>query len=94
MLLFFIDHQPYILIALIVIFSQIQSIINAWRSKIQSISSNEIQINYIVEHKVFGKGKVLKIEGTGENSKLTIKFYNNVVKKLISKYANLKIIKG
>jgi len=62
--------------------------------KIKSISSNEIQINYIVEHKVFGKGKVLKIEGTGENSKLTIKFYNNVVKKLISKYANLKIIKG
>ena len=62
--------------------------------KVQSISNNEIQINSIVEHKVFGKGKVLKVEGAGENSKLTIKFYNNIVKKLISKYANLKIIKG
>jgi len=62
--------------------------------KVQSISNNEIQVNSIVEHKVFGKGKVLKVEGTGENSKLTIKFYNNIVKKLISKYANLKIIKG
>ena len=62
--------------------------------KVQSISNNEIQVNSIVEHKVFGKGKVLKVEGAGENSKLTIKFYNNIVKKLISKYANLKIIKG
>ena len=62
--------------------------------KVQSRSNNEIQVNSIVEHKVFGKGKVLKVEGAGENSKLTIKFYNNIVKKLISKYANLKIIKG
>tara|TARA_B100001142_G_scaffold19588_1_gene18179 strand:+ start:13223 stop:15367 length:2145 start_codon:yes stop_codon:yes gene_type:complete len=62
--------------------------------KAHSISNNEIQVNSIVEHKVFGKGKVLKVEGAGENSKLTIKFYNNIVKKLISKYANLKIIKG
>ena len=57
-------------------------------------SSNEIVVNSLVEHKVFGKGKVLKIEGIGDNSKLTIKFYNNVVKKLIYKYANLTIIKG
>jgi len=60
--------------------------------KNKSISNNEIQINNIVEHKVFGKGKVLKVEGLGDNSKLTIKFYNNIVKKLILKYANLKII--
>ena len=57
-------------------------------------SSNEIVVNSLVEHKVFGKGKVLKIEGIGDNSKLTIKFYNNVIKKLIYKYANLTIIKG
>jgi len=60
--------------------------------KNKSISNIEIQINNIVEHKVFGKGKVLKVEGLGDNSKLTIKFYNNIVKKLILKYANLKII--
>jgi DNA helicase-2/ATP-dependent DNA helicase PcrA len=61
---------------------------------LKPFSNNEIQVNNIVEHKVFGKGKVLKIEGGGENSKLTIKFYNNVVKKLILKYANLTLIKG
>lgn len=61
---------------------------------LKPFSNNEIQVNNFVEHKVFGKGKVLKIEGRGENSKLTIKFYNNVVKKLILKYANLTLIKG
>ena len=60
--------------------------------KFESKTNEQIQVNAIVEHKVFGKGKVLKIEGSGENSKLTIKFYNNVVKKLIFKYANLKLI--
>ena len=62
--------------------------------KFESKKNELIQVNAIVEHKVFGKGKVLKIEGSGENSKLTIKFYNNVVKKLIFKYANLKLIEG
>ena len=62
--------------------------------KFESKTNEQIKVNSIVEHKVFGKGKVLKIEGTGKNSKLTIKFYNNVVKKLIFKYANLKLIKG
>ena len=63
-------------------------------SSLKSTSNDSIIVNTLVEHKVFGKGKVLKIEGVGENSKLTIKFYNNVVKKLILKYANLTIIKG
>ena len=92
----FIDEIPKDIINFNLISSENNFKIDKYNTlrKIKSISSNEIQINYIVEHKVFGKGKVLKIEGTGENSKLTIKFYNNVVKKLISKYANLKIIKG
>ena len=47
----------------------------------------------IVEHKMFGKGEVVNIEGVGDNAKLTILFVNNVTKKLIFKYANLKILK-
>ena len=56
------------------------------------LRSNEKMYRWVTEHKVFGKGKVLNIEGVDENSKLTIKFYNNVTKKLILKYANLKLI--
>ena len=53
---------------------------------------NEIYIGSNVEHKVFGKGKVINIEGIGTNAKITATFRNNVTKKLIFKYANLKII--
>ena len=92
----FIDEIPKDIINFNLISSENNYKIDKYNKsiKVQSISNNEIQVNSIVEHKVFGKGKVLKVEGAGENSKLTIKFYNNIVKKLISKYANLKIIKG
>ena len=60
--------------------------------KFKNNNQTEISVGNTVEHKVFGKGKVLNIEGVDENSKLTIKFYNNVTKKLILKYANLKLI--
>ena len=60
--------------------------------RMKNNSTFKINIGNNVEHKVFGKGKVINIEGVGDNSKLTIKFYNNMTKKLIFKYANLKII--
>ena len=42
-----------------------------------------------VEHKLFGRGKILAIEGHGDTAKLTIRFTGNVRKKLIAKYAKL-----
>ncbi|SVE51378.1 uncharacterized protein METZ01_LOCUS504232, partial [marine metagenome] len=42
-----------------------------------------------VEHKLFGKGKILAVEGDGGTAKLTIIFTGNVHKKIIAKYANL-----
>ena len=51
-----------------------------------------IKENQIVNHKIFGKGKVERIEGSGPNSKITILFFNNIRKKLIYKYANLEVI--
>jgi len=62
-------------------------------SKLVKQSSENVNSGDIVEHKIFGKGKVLSVEGVGENSKITIKFFNNVTKKLILKYAKLKIIR-
>ena len=61
---------------------------------IPSGSSNELSIGHQVEHKLFGKGKILAVEGTGETAKLTIIFSGNVRKKLIAKYANLKLLKA
>ena len=42
-----------------------------------------------VEHKLFGRGKIMAIEGRGDTAKLTIEFSGNIRKKLISKYAKL-----
>jgi len=55
-------------------------------------SECSIKINQTVSHKIFGKGKVVSLEGTGPNTKITIMFFNNTQKKLIYKYANLKVL--
>ena len=60
--------------------------------KINDNSECSIKINQIVNHKIFGKGKVVNLEGMGPNTKFTIMFFNNTKKKLIYKYANLEIV--
>ena len=52
----------------------------------------DLKIGNIVYHKIFGKGKVESIDGSGSKAKITILFFNNTRKKLIYKYANLEII--
>ena len=45
-----------------------------------------------VEHQRFGKGKVLKLEGTFPNIKATVFFPDSGQKQLLLKFAKLKII--
>ena len=52
-------------------------------------SEGEYAIGKQVKHKLFGRGKILAVEGTGNTAKLTIQFSGNVRKKLIAKYAKL-----
>ncbi|MCF7808876.1 MAG: UvrD-helicase domain-containing protein [Candidatus Marinimicrobia bacterium] len=44
-----------------------------------------------VGHKIFGKGKILQVEGSGPEAKITVMFQGNVKKKLIAKFANLNV---
>jgi DNA helicase-2/ATP-dependent DNA helicase PcrA len=46
----------------------------------------------LVHHSLFGKGKIIDVEGEGAQSKISVIFHGNVRKKLIAKYANLKIV--
>ena len=39
-----------------------------------------------VEHKLFGKGKILEIGSVGDNTNLTIEFSGDIRKKIISKF--------
>ena len=42
-----------------------------------------------IEHKLFGKGTILAINGFDDSAKLTIEFSGNISKMIISKYVKL-----
>ncbi len=46
----------------------------------------------VIEHQRFGVGKVIKIEGSGENTKATVEFKNAGTKQLLLKFAKYTII--
>ena len=56
-------------------------------------SDCDLRKGQVVIHKIFGKGRIERIDGVGVNSKITILFFNNTRKKLIYKYANLEVVK-
>ncbi|MCL6217407.1 ATP-dependent helicase [Zunongwangia pacifica] len=57
-------------------------------------ASNAIQLEVgnEVEHMRFGKGKVLGIEGVGQDRKAEIHFENGGIKKLLLRFAKLKLL--
>ena len=57
------------------------------------VTDSLVQIGALVEHSRFGIGKVINIEGTGENCKATVDFRNVGVKQLLMKFARLKVIR-
>ena len=44
-----------------------------------------------IEHAKYGQGTVLRLEGTGEDTKVTVSFPGYGLKKLIAKYAGIKV---
>lgn len=51
-----------------------------------------VQAGQVIEHERFGIGDVIKIEGTGENSKATVRFRNAGEKQLLLKFARFKVV--
>ena len=52
-----------------------------------------ITIGQLIEHQRFVIGKVVNVEGTGDNCKATVEFQNAGTKQLLLKFARFKIIK-
>ncbi|WP_339649976.1 3'-5' exonuclease, partial [uncultured Salegentibacter sp.] len=52
----------------------------------------KLEAGNVVEHMRFGKGKVLAIEGVGQDKKAEIDFENGGIKKLLLRFAKLKLI--
>ena len=55
-------------------------------------SSCGLQEGMKIEHQRFGRGTVLKIEGTGENTKATVEFVHSGTKQLLLKFAKFMVV--
>ena len=55
-------------------------------------SSCGLQEGMKIEHQRFGRGTVLKIEGTGENTKATVEFVHSGTKQLLLKFAKFTVV--
>lgn len=60
----------------------------------KNFNSNDakFEIGTSVEHMRFGKGKIIKIEGVGADTKAEIDFENGGLKKLLLRFAKLKVL--
>ena len=63
------------------------------KDKSNSIININISVDDNVFHERFGKGKVIEIEYDGNNSRATINFQNSGQKKVLLRFAKLKILK-
>ena len=50
---------------------------------------DDFKVGDMVEHAIFGQGKIMVLSGTGENQRVGVVFKDGTKKKLIVKYANL-----
>lgn len=63
------------------------------RTDSAATEKHSLAVGATIEHQRFGIGKVIKVEGVGENEKATVKFDNVGIKCLLLKFAKYKVIK-
>lgn len=51
-----------------------------------------VEVGRLIEHERFGRGEVVRLEGSGDNCKATVRFENAGNKQLLLKFARFKII--
>ena len=68
------------------------SVSSSGSSVSSSGSSAPLHEGNVIEHQRFGIGTVIKVEGTGENTKATVEFRNTGTKQLLLKFAKYTIV--
>ena len=58
----------------------------------QTSSSATLHKGNVIEHLRFGIGRVLGVEGHGENTKATVEFENVGIKQLLLKFAKFRVL--
>jgi DNA helicase-2/ATP-dependent DNA helicase PcrA len=64
---------------------------SAARPVAPAIARKKIGPGSTVQHATYGRGTVVRLEGSGEDTKLTVNFPGYGIKKLVAKYAGIKI---
>ena len=65
---------------------------SAHSANVSDTGSKTLPEGTVIEHQRFGIGRVVKVEGSGENAKATVDFQNVGVKQLLLKFAKYKIV--
>ena len=73
-------------------FKPVEQVSRRITDTVSAQSDSDISEGCIIEHQRFGVGKVVKVEGTGENRKATVEFTNMGTKQLLLKFARYKVI--
>ena len=71
-------------------FTKVSKVVS--RPSVVAASSNALQKGNVIEHERFGVGDVIRVEGSGDNCKATVKFRNAGEKQLLLKFARFKVI--
>lgn len=70
----------------------IPSSVSSTTGTVAPVTSNGVSVGQTIEHERFGIGEVMKLEGTGDNCKATVRFRNAGEKHLLLKFARFKVI--
>lgn len=70
----------------------LRKITSSGASTVSSGTTHGVSVGQTIEHERFGIGEVVRIEGTGDNCKATVRFRNVGEKQLLLKFARFKIM--
>lgn len=62
------------------------------RPSVPSTGNAMVSAGQVIEHERFGVGRVLQVEGTGENTKATVEFQHSGRKQLLLRFARFKVV--
>lgn len=54
--------------------------------------SAPVSAGQLIEHERFGRGEIIRVEGTGDNCKATVRFQHAGEKQLLLKFARFKVV--
>ncbi|MEP6961459.1 MAG: ATP-dependent DNA helicase Rep, partial [Acidobacteriota bacterium] len=63
----------------------------AIQPKVVKPTAKKVGPGSTIEHSKYGRGTIMRLEGTGEDAKVTVSFPGYGLKKLIAKYAGIKV---